>query len=100
MVVEGLTNVRRHAANATSVTVGVGPGAAGTIEVAVVNDLPPTSRRSRSRGARGGHGLVWLRDHVVAAGGTLTAAPHTDDNGGTCWRLVATFPGAPARDDA
>ncbi|MEU7611587.1 histidine kinase [Micromonospora sp. NPDC049204] len=99
VVVEGLTNVRRHAANATSVTVVVRPGAAGTVDVAVTNDLPPSSRRSRSRGTRGGHGLIGLRDHAVAAGGTLTAGPLTDDNGGAGWRLTATFPGEPPRGD-
>lgn len=52
MVVEGLTNVRRHAANATLVTVEVGPGAAGTVEVAVVNDLrrPAAGRVAAARG--------------------------------------------------
>ena len=100
VVVEGLTNVRRHAPASTSVTVRVGPGAAGTVEVAVVNDVAPAGRRSRSRGGRGGHGLAGLRDHVAAAGGALTAGPHAGDHGGAGWRLVATFPGAPAREDA
>jgi signal transduction histidine kinase len=99
MVAEGLTNVRRHAANARSVTVSVRSGPAGTVEVAVVNDASPTSRRSRARAARGGHGLAGLRDHVVAAGGTLTARPHTDDHATAGWRLTASFPGPLVRDD-
>lgn len=100
MVVEGLTNVRRHAANAKAVSVAVWCGTADTVEVAVRNDAPATGRRSRGTAARrGGHGLAGLRDHIVAVGGTLTAGAHTDDNGNAHWRLTATFPSSPARDD-
>ncbi|MCW6006579.1 hypothetical protein K1W54_18630 [Micromonospora sp. CPCC 205371] len=99
VVVEGLTNVRRHADGAPSVTVAVRPGPTGTVEVTVANDLTATRRRPRGRGSRGGHGLTGLREHVIAAGGTLTAGPYTDDNGGAGWRLTAAFPAIPTRND-
>ncbi len=99
MVVEGLTNVRRHAADAKAVTVAVRCGTADTVEVDVRNDAPATSRRSPAASRRGGHGLAGLRDHIAAVGGTLTAGPHTDDEGNADWRLTASFSSSPARDD-
>ncbi|WP_127504946.1 sensor histidine kinase [Actinoplanes solisilvae] len=82
IVREGLTNVSRHAPNAT-VRVGLADdGHRSTITV--VNDTgDPTDARPTS-----GLGLVGLRERVRLAGGTLTAEP-TPDGG---FRLAAVLP--------
>ncbi|MDG4808841.1 histidine kinase [Micromonospora sp. WMMD1120] len=85
IVVEALTNVRRHAATAARVEVSVTGDAAG-IEVRVRNDTtgpPPPQRRA----GRGGRGLSGLREQVAARGGTLTAGPC--EHG---WEVVAALP--------
>ncbi|TDD23395.1 sensor histidine kinase [Nonomuraea diastatica] len=92
VVVESLTNVRRHAAAASRVEVSVrGAPAADALEVTVTDDAvaghPP---RGVARG--GGLGLAGLTERVEALGGTLTAGPHAP--GG--WRVAATVPLAPA----
>ncbi|MGK5678439.1 sensor histidine kinase [Actinoplanes sp. URMC 104] len=88
IVVEALTNVRRHAPAATRVDVSV-TGDAGGIEVRVRNDTAgsPSPRAAR----RGGRGLSGLREHVAACGGTLTAGPC--ERG---WEVIAVIPGAAA----
>jgi len=90
VVVEALTNVRRHAAAARRVDVCVTGDAAG-VEVRVRNDTagPPAPRRLRP----GGRGLTGLREQVHAAGGTLSAGPV---DGGRHWEVAAAIPGAPA----
>jgi signal transduction histidine kinase len=85
IVVEALTNVRRHAPAATRVDVSVTGDASG-IEVRVRNDTagpPPQPRRDR----RGGRGLSGLREQVEAGGGTLSAGPC--ERG---WEVVAVIP--------
>lgn len=90
LVVEGLTNVRRHAPNAGRVTVTVRrttptPG----LDVIVSDDggaphpaaLGPIERH-------GGLGLPGLTERVEALGGTLTAGP-ADPTG---WRVAAFLP--------
>jgi signal transduction histidine kinase len=87
VVVEALTNVRRHAPTATRVDVSVTGDASG-VEVQVRNDAvgtPPTRLR---RAEPGGRGLQGLRERVAADGGTLTAGPY--DRG---WEVVAWIPG-------
>jgi signal transduction histidine kinase len=81
IVVEALTNVRRHAPAATRVEVSVTGDASG-VEVRVRNDTagPPPQRRDR----RGGRGLSGLREQVTAGGGTFSAGPR---DGG--WEVVA-----------
>ncbi|MEU3600582.1 histidine kinase [Streptomyces sp. NPDC006798] len=98
IVVEALTNVRRHAPDATRVTVRVHRAPAG-VAVSVTDDGTgggPTRFRlpRRSRDA-GGLGLPALTEHVTALGGTLTAgrAPGTAAGGpGAGWCLTAVFP--------
>ncbi|WP_066360976.1 sensor histidine kinase [Herbidospora mongoliensis] len=87
IVVEALTNVRRHAATASRADVSVrlvhtlaGPA----LEVTVTDDA-----RTGSGGARhGGFGLAGLTERVEALGGGLTAGPHPPPG----WRLAATMP--------
>ncbi|MFI1829602.1 histidine kinase [Streptomyces sp. NPDC020412] len=92
VVVEALTNVRRHAPGARRVAVRVVRTAAA-VEVSVVNGpgaggrRPLSSRRARGSG---GLGIPALTEHAAAAGGALAAGPTAD--GG--WRLAVTFPDA------
>ncbi len=72
LVQESLTNVARHAAGAAaSVSVDVQDG---TVVVAVRDDGEAVS------GGPPGHGLVGMRERVLAFGGTLAAGPR--DGGG------------------
>ncbi|NYI05808.1 sensor histidine kinase [Allostreptomyces psammosilenae] len=92
LVVEALTNVRRHAPDAARVEVAIRRSGTAAVEVSVANDAPSGSRTGpsallRRRAGHGGTGLAGLREHVTAGGGTLTAGPV---DGG--WRVVAVFP--------
>ncbi|MCF3147860.1 two-component sensor histidine kinase [Streptomyces platensis] len=100
MIVEALTNVRRHAPGATRVEVTLTPAigdnltahpVAPTLEIQVINDAggaPATARRARrQRAGHGGRGLPSLRARVQAAGGTLTYGPY---DGG--WQVRAVLP--------
>ncbi|MGC4900423.1 sensor histidine kinase [Micromonospora echinospora] len=72
IVQEALTNVLRHAVEATTCRVRVVVSADG-IDIEVVDDGrtgPPTQRRTG-----GGHGLVGMRERVAMYGGTLVAGP-------------------------
>ncbi|MBC9713127.1 two-component sensor histidine kinase [Streptomyces sp. TRM66268-LWL] len=89
VVVEALTNVRRHARDATRVEVAVtGPGPHG-LRVDVRDDgrLARTGFR-RSGRTGGGRGLAGLTAQVRALGGELEARPAED--GG--WHLRARLP--------
>lgn len=89
VVQEALTNVRRHAADATEVTVGL-RYAAGALEVVVRDDgrggapLPEAARG-------GGFGLVGLTERVTALGGRLEARPRQ----GQGWEVAALLPAVP-----
>ncbi|GGW96385.1 hypothetical protein GCM10010383_27640 [Streptomyces lomondensis] len=86
VVQEALTNVRRHAADATEVTVRLAcPG--DRLEVTVADDgRGGTQLPEAAHG--GGFGLVGLRERVTALGGTLHAGPRA----GAGWQVTATFP--------
>ncbi|HWO67667.1 MAG TPA: histidine kinase [Umezawaea sp.] len=86
VVLEALTNVRRHAAGAASVRVAAVPADGGGVEVSVVDDGGGTGTTR----ATGGSGLAGLRRRVEAAGGTLSTGPH-----GSGWRVAAVFPRRP-----
>ncbi|MBE1874202.1 sensor histidine kinase [Myceligenerans pegani] len=89
VVVEGLTNVRRHAAPGCAVTVSVSGSLDGDLVVVVLNDIGTMALSlERPRRAHGGTGLTALRERVAAVGGRLVAGP--DGNGQ--WRLSATIP--------
>jgi signal transduction histidine kinase len=90
VVVEALTNVRRHAPQARRVTISARVrDAEEELVVTVTNDrgagTPPP------RPTPGGHGLASLRQRVRALGGVLTAGP--DTHGG--WVVQAHVPMRP-----
>lgn len=69
VVLEALTNVRRHAPAATEVRVGVRIDA-GHVVVEILNDGTESAPPDRSRR---GYGLVGMTERVTALGGTLRA---------------------------
>ncbi|OKI09470.1 two-component sensor histidine kinase [Streptomyces sp. CB02923] len=87
VVLESLTNVRRHAAQATRVVVAARRTAGGSVEVTVTDDGGGTPGGTRHGG---GTGLAGLSERVDALGGTLRAGPH-----GGGWRVGCVLP-APA----
>jgi signal transduction histidine kinase len=85
VVQESLTNVRKHAAGApTRVLLRYGPAA---IELDVAN-LPVRGRVPANGLARGGHGLIGMRERVQLFDGTFQAGPAED--GG--FRVHAVLP--------
>ncbi|GGV30699.1 hypothetical protein GCM10010182_62620 [Actinomadura cremea] len=83
VVQEALTNIRKHAADATYVRVSLAR-LGGGVEVAVRNDGRGRGRRLPSSG----FGLVGLAERVTALGGRLHAGPRPE--GG--WEVVAVLP--------
>lgn len=94
VVVEALTNVRRHAAGATTVRISVFRVDAGVptdaLHVVIADDgqqssaAPDLTAPDRQGG---GFGLAGLTERIGALGGTLTAGP---DRAG--WRVTAVLP--------
>ncbi|MGI5193871.1 sensor histidine kinase [Streptomyces sp. CA-288835] len=86
VVQEALTNVRRHAADATEISVGLWCED-HRLMVAVADDgRGGTQLPAAARG--GGFGLVGLTERVTALGGTLWAGPRV----GYGWEVRAAFP--------
>ncbi|MGW8553088.1 sensor histidine kinase [Streptomyces tubercidicus] len=86
IVREALTNVRKHAADATAVRIGLRTVPRG-VELRVANDGGAPARLSeQARG--GGFGLAGLNERAEAMGGRLTAGPAPE--GG--WELTAVLP--------
>jgi signal transduction histidine kinase len=85
VVQEALTNARKHAPG-SPVRVAVRRDGA-VLRVTVTNPVPAGERP----GAAGGHGLVGMRERVVALGGELTAGPATA-SGDADYVVTATFP--------
>lgn len=84
ILVESLTNVRRHGRSVTRVDVDVRP-TAGSLVVTVRDDgaaAPPTAT------ATGQFGVLGMRERATALGGSLDAGP--DDDGG--WLVRAELP--------
>jgi signal transduction histidine kinase len=81
LVLESLTNVRRHAA-ATQVRVQLRTDG-GELLLDVVNDGVPAARAHRS-----GNGIVGMAERARALGGSLHAGPED----GRCWRVAARLP--------
>ncbi len=84
VVVEALTNIRRHAHAAETVEVRVYP-AGDQLAVSVVDSgsrLPSTGAGRRSE-----LGLPALAERIEALAGTLSAGPHGDG-----WRVLVTLP--------
>ncbi|WP_412180579.1 sensor histidine kinase [Streptomyces sp. ADMS] len=87
VVQEGLTNVRRHAADATEVTVGLAYDGR-MLEVTVRDDgRGGTGLPQAARG--GGFGLVGLTERVTALGGELRTGPRSERRG---WEVKAMLP--------
>jgi signal transduction histidine kinase len=86
VVQEALTNIRRHASDATEVTVAL-THVDGTLRVTVRDDgrggapMPYAARG-------GGFGIVGLTERVTALGGTLHTGPRQDHG----WEVVALIP--------
>jgi signal transduction histidine kinase len=81
VVQEALTNVVKHAPQATNVLVAVGDGPYGA-DIEIANDGPAIGP------VGAGFGLVGMRERAEALGGTLRAGPGPD--GG--WVVRATVP--------
>ncbi|MBP5865093.1 MULTISPECIES: sensor histidine kinase [Streptomyces] len=86
VVQEALTNVRRHAADATEVTVALAH-ADDTLRVTVRdNGRAGAPMPYAARG--GGFGIVGLTERVTALGGTLHTGPRKDHG----WEVIALLP--------
>ncbi|MFE0252820.1 sensor histidine kinase [Streptomyces sp. NPDC059010] len=86
VVQEALTNIRRHAADATHVEVSLRDDD-GRLQVSVADDgQGGTQLPAAAHG--GGFGLVGLKERVTALGGELHAGPR----GGVGWEVRAEFP--------
>lgn len=86
VVQEALTNVRRHAGDATQVTVRLRHDGR-RLDVSVTDDGRGGSQLPAAAHG-GGFGLVGLKERVTALGGELHAGPH----GGHGWEVRAVFP--------
>jgi signal transduction histidine kinase len=83
LVQESLTNVLRHSAGATAVTVDVVYDTEGvTVEVGNDGANAPTPGS-----ANGGHGIVGMRERVALYGGTIDSGPRP----GGGWTVLATL---------
>ncbi|MFF9482140.1 sensor histidine kinase [Streptomyces sp. NPDC014733] len=87
VVLEALTNVRRHAPGAGRIAIAVARTAGPAVTVSVVNHASPAAPATARRG--GGTGLAGLDARVTALGGTLTAGPY-----GPGWRVHCLLPAA------
>ncbi|GGS18116.1 sensor histidine kinase [Actinokineospora fastidiosa] len=85
IVQESLTNVSKHAQDASRVSVTVEP-ADGELRVRVSDDA--TTARVRPAGGSGGYGLVGMRERVELLGGAFAAGP--GETAG--WTVDARFP--------
>ena len=89
VVLESLTNVRKHAPEARRVTVAVEP-AGECLRVEVWND-GPRQGRSRHRHSADGYGLVGMGERISALDGRLTVGEH-EEHGEHGWRVLAELP--------
>lgn len=86
LVLESLTNIRRHAASAGVVTVTVERADDALLRVSVTNDGGSgTSLHPYREG--GGTGLVGLDERLKVLGGMLTVGPSADG-----WQVTGTLP--------
>ncbi|MGI5430011.1 sensor histidine kinase [Streptomyces sp. CA-179760] len=92
VVQEALTNVRRHAADATRVTVRLARSG-DRVEVTVTDDGHGGTQLPEAAHG-GGFGLVGLTERVTALGGELRAGPRGGPAGeaGAGWQVRAVFP--------
>ncbi|MFJ9466032.1 sensor histidine kinase [Streptomyces caniferus] len=85
VVLEALTNVRRHAPRAARVEVSAGRTAGRTVEISVADTAGPQASAATRRG--GGTGLAGLAERVAALGGALEAGPYAQG-----WRVSCLLP--------
>jgi len=93
IVLESLTNIRRHGVDVTTVDVVV-VRRGGAVDLLVRDDGSEVLRRP---GRVGGFGLVGMTERAVALGGTLTAGPvgNADTEVGSAgggWQVRASLP--------
>ncbi|MCK8433561.1 hypothetical protein G3I77_11070 [Streptomyces sp. D2-8] len=81
VVMESLTNVRKHAPGSRKVSVTLSVHS-GTVELDIVNDQPGPGADTA------GYGLVGLEERVTAEGGTFRAGPDIQGQ----WRVSARIP--------
>lgn len=91
VVLEALTNIRRHAVAASTVVVSVERRSDGTLEMSIRDDGGGGGLTSDRRG--GGTGLVGIEERVRTIGGTLSCGPR---DGG--WQVHCLFPAAAPTD--
>ncbi|WP_285555335.1 sensor histidine kinase [Actinoplanes regularis] len=84
VVRESLTNIARHAPQASEVAVTVRQDSAG-VHVQISDDGPAGRRPAR----RGGYGLIGMRERVETLGGTFHAGPRD----GAGWLVAVSLPG-------
>ena len=87
IVVEALTNVRRHAIDAEHVRVAVVRTPGNDVRVEIIDD-GQNGARAHAGSGRGGHGLTGLAARLDALGGTLSTGP-TEPLG---WQVTAVLP--------
>jgi signal transduction histidine kinase len=85
VVQEALTNIARHAPDATTVAVTI-TSAAHQLTIEVTDD----ARSAHTRPARtgGGYGLIGMRERVEALGGVLRSGPREHMG----WAISASLP--------
>jgi signal transduction histidine kinase len=96
VIVEALTNVRRHAraVGRVGITLTHSDGEAGpSLAVRVLNDAPSAVERPSALGgaARGGRGLAALAAEVERLGGSFSAGP-SDARTAHGWLVTAVLP--------
>ena len=98
VVLEALTNVRRHAPSAVRVDVSIsrcetagGPVLSVRVSNHAVAGHSPERRPLARASSRQGLGLIGLAERVDAIGGTFTAEP-TDESGASGWCVTAILP--------
>ncbi|MDQ1647259.1 MAG: hypothetical protein QOJ50_3443 [Cryptosporangiaceae bacterium] len=85
VVVEALTNVRRHAGAARTAVIAVEPISSSAVGACVTDDGGGSSPARQH--PHGGTGLICLAQHAEAAGGHLTATET-----GEGWRVAVVLP--------
>jgi signal transduction histidine kinase len=90
IVLEALTNVRRHAGRATTIEIGVRlePGGSRRSLVLDVANDGVTGGRKPDTAEVAHYGLTGMRERLAALGGTLVAGPV----GGDRWQVTARVP--------
>nr|WP_238355006.1 histidine kinase [Kribbella sandramycini] len=84
VLLESLTNVRRHAPDARRIAVDL-TAADGYLRVAIHND---GVRPTRGRRTADGYGLIGMRERIDALGGRLVAG----EDGDRGWQVLAELP--------